>query len=1008
MFVFPLNKVRANNQARNTQASQEARNTQASQDRRVSPLSSDGFLFVNELPLIHPELLILLYKWSKKDLVCYTAYRTHYSAALLDSASPASMLRILTRNFSVLQAWFGRNRRKLAFMWRFTFPENMRLRTRNIANFVSVIKRNIHALKGKPLVQVTNENLEKNALIMTYGNITYGGYSCNGGCRMILSHMNYKESECGYFDDNITNWYSDSKPSAKPYNVKRTYGSPPIGMGSIQYTNINCVNSQTFQFAVDLGNTCAGNVTCLYLVPMLYRTDYPIKTEGTAPLFLDRTYLQPEVFGDSTSKANIYNNYTNSGQPITFYSSKEKDLERPAQRCLLNRMQQYDASWYYKNSTQDPNYGCTYDYNSTVDPISGGGADPVELLAPEWGIGYCDAQGVGMGSGIEIDIVECTPCGLSVTLHGLNDPAECDENGNFTNNVSKKWSEYDTDGYFVNIHNCKGAGMTSWGSTSTSCKIEYIGSDYDPTVTIFVPSETIKYEPESSHYCPFAYGPFDVDKALLTAAMLSRLCVDFNESDGNEYFVGDEVNTRLKDEECSYYCWSSFFINSLLPFDVKSILTPMENGGYEIVTTIEQISPVSNDKNKVKITITCPGGFPTTSEPKSTVDLSDPANTIPVQDLTQNLHKMSPVVALWSTSQNYEITTLGENTTPLTYDSESAYDYRKNTSWWLDGYCPIADARANLCDRGWCLPDEGFLERNDPSFVDNPRQILFRDYDHYTNMHKKYKYYYNSVAAQSYIATQNVNEAKLMDPVACMITDLIIYPTTVPSTNKNYQKCWSMDLMYRGLNCIERATGNYNNPLVNWSGGYNSMYGVCTGTVESTYVLRNADILTAANWSNYQLLTLDNNSAIRLSGGTAEDGNNGPYNRGNAYKNLYNLAGEFNITSVTDPVQIQSAEVSFMGQKNIGLQWFNFTQVTYNTYGAEVRANMDGCIFNIEQDNPSVVIQDDVSTTYSEGNGNLDNGSGTFVNYELDYMQFDTISCLGLNVLTHYNLDISF
>jgi len=41
-----------------------------------------------------------------------------------------------------------------------------------------------------------------------------------------------------------------------------------------------------------------------------------------------------------------------------------------------------------------------------------------ESLIAEYGLGYNDAQGIGLGYSREIDFFEMTPCGFATTLHG--------------------------------------------------------------------------------------------------------------------------------------------------------------------------------------------------------------------------------------------------------------------------------------------------------------------------------------------------------------------------------------------------------------------------------------------------------------------------------------------------------------------------------------------------------------------------------------------------------------
>lgn len=100
---------------------------------------------------------------------------------------------------------------------------------------------------------------------------------------------------------------------------------------------------------------------------------------------------------------------------------------------------------YNTNVTGSPQYlGTSYDsgskeYTDLADALDGSdGVVPDNLIA-EYGMGYNDAQSVGLGPSIEIDLFEMTPCAMATTLHG----AEFDDNG---------ISQTDTNGVFCNVH----------------------------------------------------------------------------------------------------------------------------------------------------------------------------------------------------------------------------------------------------------------------------------------------------------------------------------------------------------------------------------------------------------------------------------------------------------------------------------------------------------------------------------------------------------------------------
>jgi len=81
-------------------------------------------------------------------------------------------------------------------------------------------------------------------------------------------------------------------------------------------------------------------------------------------------------------------------------------------------------------------------YDSASDPVTFNnlinalqddttGNVPESLIA-EYGLGYNDAQGIGLGYSREIDFFEMTPCGFATTLHGgveKDDNLITDKNG---------------------------------------------------------------------------------------------------------------------------------------------------------------------------------------------------------------------------------------------------------------------------------------------------------------------------------------------------------------------------------------------------------------------------------------------------------------------------------------------------------------------------------------------------------------------------------------------------
>ena len=108
------------------------------------------------------------------------------------------------------------------------------------------------------------------------------------------------------------------------------------------------------------------------------------------------------------------------------------------------------TSYYYykeKGTVNDASYAKPYVEQTLLKSPLNNATNQAYMIdyADECGMGYNDAQGVGMGKSIEIDCIEATPCGLSVTLHGTS---TSDETG------------YDREGVWCNVHNNKTIGST--------------------------------------------------------------------------------------------------------------------------------------------------------------------------------------------------------------------------------------------------------------------------------------------------------------------------------------------------------------------------------------------------------------------------------------------------------------------------------------------------------------------------------------------------------------------
>lgn len=99
------------------------------------------------------------------------------------------------------------------------------------------------------------------------------------------------------------------------------------------------------------------------------------------------------------------------------------------------------------SNNSNPYQGANYTdkaFKDLADALQGtDGVVPDNLIA-EYGMGYNDAQSLGLGPSIEIDLFELTPCAMATTLHG----AEFDASGNIVNT--------DTNGVFCNVHGSNG------------------------------------------------------------------------------------------------------------------------------------------------------------------------------------------------------------------------------------------------------------------------------------------------------------------------------------------------------------------------------------------------------------------------------------------------------------------------------------------------------------------------------------------------------------------------
>ncbi len=205
-------------------------------------------------------------------------------------------------------------------------------------------------------------------------------------------------------------------------NVSKSYKPNPTltctqdpSTGYAKYANVDCTQNVLMSFDFDLSYLRAGVTACVYLVPMKFHID-------------------PNVIS-------------------SYYYYKEK------------------------GTVNDASYAKPYvDHTLLLDNGSANSSANISNMknfAEECGMGYNDAQGVGMGGSIEIDCIEATPCGLSVTLHGKS---------------TSDSSGYDKGGVWCNVHNNMSEGCTLVKRTN-GISSPIVGVDlstYGPSSAFFI------------------------------------------------------------------------------------------------------------------------------------------------------------------------------------------------------------------------------------------------------------------------------------------------------------------------------------------------------------------------------------------------------------------------------------------------------------------------------------------------------------------------------------------
>lgn len=710
---------------------------------------------------------------------------------------------------------------------------------------------------GKYSSQLTSSdmNIPQDCLVLSLGNVTQHSYSCNGGSRLILGYMNTPVKP---LDESDLEQLPQDKDSM---NIEASISSFPGDDNQITYTYIDCTKEAKISFTLDLFNTPAGLVTTVYMVPMnykidcnLYNEDYPEKNDenyATKPEYKDREYANRNDNSNSVTNYDTYvtydswihSNYTNKGdygEEFVFYDESNTEGYK---KSIIKWLDQY-------RSVDDEQLNLK------------------KKLGDEWGFGYNDAQGLGMGSSIEIDIVEATPCSCAVTLHGLCNVLGYTDKNYMRGDLSEDdWTEYDKEGYGANIHCGILLGQTIYSDDVTNANKLTFREIIDGKIF-----NTFEITSTDNVYNPATYGPLP--------DTVSRTSFD---------------NSILKYNEQKDL--DGFFINSLLPFDVDCTITPSENDVLTLKVIIRQTYP-NNIVHEAEFLI-CSGGFPTTKTPQT--------NGVAVQENTQNLHKMNVVIANWCTStkfnKDYDEKPLPEydDFNNILTKNDDLYNHKINTSWWLDGCREMSDDGIHP-NRGWVLPDDSGNFSGSTENQDFYKTTLYKE------MIDAYKYYSKySLPGSFYVKSANTELAKELNVCSSLIQNMKIDATVKAKDdtelNANGVSCYIMDLMFRGL-----TSDGYN--ITNWKGSYNSGYGVSyskeyTGDrteAKAKEIYENMPenlqpvIGTMVNYQNEHYL----DTYTFYSDDTAD---------GNSCK--YNLASEMG-----HGTSIQTSEIEFLGNAN--------------------------------------------------------------------------------------------
>ena len=273
-----------------------------------------------------------------------------------------------------------------------------------------------------PEEEENTSSVMNGTLLMTIAGSTTGGYNANGGSRMFLVEMNDIEKP--------TNILSNIDPTQSTY-------VPPVNIPSVP----SSIESKTTEYSLNtyyLDNTAqipnydkapgppsyTGGGLTYTKINKTYDDNTPYKKSYAASTPTDLKYVTVDLSSDFTISNTVNISLTRPGVVTTMYA--------------------IPVNWNTVVSGDNNNTGIPTgsSYDSASDPVTFNnlinalqddttGNVPESLIA-EYGLGYNDAQGIGLGYSREIDFFEMTPCGFATTLHGgveKDDNLITDKNG---------------------------------------------------------------------------------------------------------------------------------------------------------------------------------------------------------------------------------------------------------------------------------------------------------------------------------------------------------------------------------------------------------------------------------------------------------------------------------------------------------------------------------------------------------------------------------------------------